>query len=937
MFAKRITNIFLIVAVLSGFTAWSQSSNSFSIEFTQQNAESNNTGIIDAYVKIRNISGKTIEGVFDAHASHEDLYLSQRKERPVTLVAGDSIFIPVKAIISTTAAAGNKSNIEAIFTIPATGESNSAILPVLIRERKLVKMLLLETNLIYENIGDSLSIPIRIFNEGNKAQNIAIVARYPDFITKDALENTIINVKAFTDTIITLRKQVNRTILKQEDFTVNITTLYHNGDIIGSGTVRASSIKQDRRYVANYETNYGQTLSQANQVTASYQRNSDQSSAYYLYANAEAQINSATVEANLDMNRWDNMNQVFVRNTWLAYRGKTFGAVAGNITRFDDINLIGRGGEAYFAPNEKNKFDVGAIDKTFDLLDDSDMSLGKSAWAGYTHNGGWTNRGYDASVIYDDDSYFGAKSYLASSKAAILNGESLSLRAGAAISNISNDAQGVSELGGAGELHAMGKIKKFFFSSSNYLSTGYFAGLKRGVTSLNQRLNLSLGKFNTWGVFNYLSVSPEVISSQFASSTFSSSRYDFGVARQFKVFSLSLSPYYFKESRIERLISTATPVEYSMDATRANLGINYTHGATNQHVSFNIEGGYFETNMFPDKQFHYKATLAYSWKVLNVLAFYQHNNFYLGEIIASSQLGKSDTFYNLNVSPYLQMKFLNNKLTVNAGMTYSQNLLVTSLQVNGRVEYDITKDFTVFAYNYYSDFSAGGSNVNTIQAGITKRFNPIKVDRTQNDLTVYIYYDVTGKGPDDASNAPAANQLVIIDGKAFRTNSHGMVQYRKLPSGTYEIRTINTNDWHAYTRTVTTAGDTRVDIALSRTATLKGSINYFATDKSYQITRKTSGLSVIAVDDAGNVFNTKTDENGNFIMYVPKGTYTVTLEKQGISEYVDVESNNQQVETQPNAVTDVKFKLNIKEKRVETRKFSSGGFQQAPSGDKKKK
>ena len=99
-----------------------------------------------------------------------------------------------------------------------------------------------------------------------------------------------------------------------------------------------------QEYIANYEANYEQTLSQANQVTASYQRNSDQSAAYYLYANAEAHINSAVIEANLDINRWDNMNQVFVRNTWLAYREKTFGAVAGNITKFSDINLIGRGG-----------------------------------------------------------------------------------------------------------------------------------------------------------------------------------------------------------------------------------------------------------------------------------------------------------------------------------------------------------------------------------------------------------------------------------------------------------------------------------------------------------------------------------------------------------------------------------------------------------------
>ena len=75
MFAKRIKNILLIAAFLSVSISWSQSS-SFSIEFTQQKAESNNTGIIDAYIKIKNTSQKTIEGVFDAHSSHEDVFNS---------------------------------------------------------------------------------------------------------------------------------------------------------------------------------------------------------------------------------------------------------------------------------------------------------------------------------------------------------------------------------------------------------------------------------------------------------------------------------------------------------------------------------------------------------------------------------------------------------------------------------------------------------------------------------------------------------------------------------------------------------------------------------------------------------------------------------------------------------------------------------------------
>ena len=134
------------------------------------------------------------------------------------------------------------------------------------------------------------------------------------------------------------------------------------------------------------------------------------------------------------------------------------------------------------------------------------------------------------------------------------------------------------------------------------------------------------------------------------------------------------------------------------------------------------------------------------------------------------------------------------------------------------------------------------------------------------------------------------------------------------------------DEWHAHGRSIVFNADTRVAIGLNKTATIKGSLSYFATEKSYQITQKLSGLSVIAVDDAGNTFAAKTDDTGNFILYVPKGTYTVTLEKAGVSEYIDIENNNQQVTAEPNEVKEVKLKLNIKEKRVETRKFTSDGF-----------
>src|SRR5688572_25778961 len=126
--------IFLTVALLAGITSWSQSGMP-AINFIEGKIDTDDNGVITAYVKITNNTSSVIEGTFDLHSSHEDLYLVQRKSRSITLQSKDSIFIPVKSIISTTALAGNKVTIEAAFTKAGSNETQSAFLPITISEK----------------------------------------------------------------------------------------------------------------------------------------------------------------------------------------------------------------------------------------------------------------------------------------------------------------------------------------------------------------------------------------------------------------------------------------------------------------------------------------------------------------------------------------------------------------------------------------------------------------------------------------------------------------------------------------------------------------------------------------------------------------------------------------------------------------------------------
>ncbi len=137
---------------------------------------------------------------------------------------------------------------------------------------------------------------------------------------------------------------------------------------------------------------------------------------------------------------------------------------------------------------------------------------------------------------------------------------------------------------------------------------------------------------------------------------------------------------------------------------------------------------------------------------------------------------------------------------------------------------------------------------------------------------------------------------------------------------------MNTNEWHAYTRKILVEQSVKISIGLTKTSTIKGHINYNTSENAYEITKKVGGLSVIVTDEAGNIFYTRTDETGKFIFYVPKGNYTVTLEKAGISEYINILANNLPIKATPDSIIEVDFSLQVKEKRVETKKFGAKKF-----------
>jgi hypothetical protein len=434
-----------------------------------------------------------------------------------------------------------------------------------------------------------------------------------------------------------------------------------------------------------------------------------------------------------------------------------------------------------------------------------------------------------------------------------------------------------------------------------------------------------LEKYSFWLSANHFSFAPKTIkTTAYFSSEFSNTQLSTGISKRLGTLFFSLSLTSISEIRKEPVLVSPLFQEYKMNANRVTIGGNYFKN--NHSFNLSLEGGFFTTNLNPKQQLHFKTNLNYTWNFFNLTAYYQHNNFYLGEIIATQQQVEKN-YFNCIISPSIQMHLLNKKLHLRAGIMYSKNNFTSNtLQSNSRIDFDWDKNLNLFINNFYSDFSNSFQPVNTIQFGLTQRFNPIQIDASKSDLELYLFYDTTGNGAIDSNNKPAINQLVIINDKAFKTNEHGIIKYKRLPSGYYEIRPINSNEWHAPLQKIKIEKTTKIAIGLSRTSTIKGSIRYFSTENSFSINQKIAGLSVILTDSSGNVFYTKTDETGKFVFYVPKNNYIITLEKKGLSEYVTILSNNINIQAMPEKIIETDFVLQVKEKRIETKKFGNQQF-----------
>jgi len=882
-----------------------------------------NEELVDLTLKLVNKRKVPLVGIVSINPE-KSINLISKNKTTVSINPGDSLFIPVKVFITKKTVSGQSHVIRFVLSDEANNLIVATESKVQVSVKRNVNMFSLVSSLLIDASTDSIRIPVRISNPGNNAQRITLINRFPAVFQNEAFHSTQeFTIQASADTLITISKPVTRKMFQSEGFDVTFTGLYSNGDVFGMAYVRVQSGRSDRAY-------HDPTLNDsynANSISLSSQGMFSSNESYLLFGQGNLELQSGKLGYSLDFTDWKNSySPAMMRNTWLSYETGPIGILAGNINKNLDINLSGRGANFFLNDTTNNdSYDVGYIDGNSNLIGNESsafLPLGNAGWASYTHRK--DNAEFSTSVIYEVNP-------LQNSKSAIL-GNTFTLSKFKGLRVVANLSAGhtqqldsISQIqpSFASGLNISGTIKKIAINSSNYFSSGYYPGMRRGALSFNERLTWLRERSNVWAAFDYNSFSPKMFSTfTFFMPNYNTLRAEAGISGTiFKKMIASVSPLYFQESNNAFRLPGSTIDVHTL--TYWNINTSFNLPISNNHfLSLNTETGYYNTTFNDQLRFHFRSNLNYKKGIFNLSSTVQFGTFFVGEAV-NNFLRSQDSPRIISIIPTVRKNFYRNKLRTEAGIALMNNSAFGSSSfITGRADYDILPKSSIFTSINHNRFS--NYQFSLLEIGITQKLSLPKVGAVNSDLEVIVYKDMNQNNIFDQGDTKAEGHLLYINEVAFITDAAGSVVYKKLPHDNYRVSMSNTKGWYAPDQYISLDKKKhRLEIPLKRTGTIKGNLIYSFDEFSYEINRNLQGITVVATDENNLRYVTKTNLEGQIIFYLPIGKYSLSVDGTNLPPEVEIEKNIPQIVLDAEIPANITIKLIIKPRKIETKKFIS--------------
>lgn len=909
----------IAIPFLSVFNVFSQpTSTRVSFTLSRDSIVSGNGEMAEFTVQLNNSTANIFSGSL-AISPGNGIELVSKSKTPLQLQPGEKYFVAVKFIMPKRMVVGQLGRIGVTLLNSDDKPEQENFVSLAVTASRSVNLNVGATEMLLKKTNDSLHIPVRLINTGNTAQKILVVASFPVILKKSSNLQRLFVLPAFADTVIYFHKRITSEMFKTDGFYITVTGLYFNGDAFGSQTVNAQPARSARVF-SERNGSFGQS---DNTLTLSAQNLGTNNEWYQVLSNGSLQIRQQKVDYNLDASFYTQAfggQPLQLRNTFLTYRKDDWGVTAGNIGRNYDLNLSGRGVVAFMDDSAHTHYaEAGYIDKSQNLLGQSGKFLrkpGNSAWASYIYSSNIIR--LRSAAVYDINTSLQTKTVLLTNELiwttkkrymikAILNG-------GKDNSLLVKDS---SRTGFGAGLGFEGRLGNFYISSTNYLSSAYYPGMTKGVLNLNQRVNWARPRFNLWTAVNYFRIAPAPIPGFNFNINSTRLRVENGISFSVQKINLSLSPSFSLDKGNDYSIGQS-----SLQAMHMSVSVNYLNPVLNQFFFLNSEGGMYKSSVLPGNHFHQKTMLNIRHRFLSLNAIYQSGNFYLSEIIYSS--GKPNRM--LMISPQLQKEIFSHRARIQCGVSFTNSTLGgVSLQQTGMVEYDYSLKTKLFAGADYTYYKSSQYQYANIRAGVTLRLPEAKIgSKTGSTLDVFLFKDMNENGIFDKGDSVVVDAYVTINNMIFITGPDGMARYKNVPAGYYRINVTPLKGWFGQEKLIPSlTKNMRVEIPMQKTGVVKGNISYIFNQYSYETTKSKDGVFISAVNKAGARFTAMTNGDGQFLFYLPAGEYDINLKKENIPDEIECLNTYEKVVISPQEVFLANFVLKVKERKVETKKFTS--------------
>lgn len=772
---------------------------------------------------------------------------------------------------------------------------------------------------VFINARNSIApVMIKCTNNGFSHENVEIRATaYPA-----GLEFTepirYFTVKAGESEIITFHPIDASRSKYSPDYMVNFTAFTEAGELIGTALVKVVTLS-DKKQFDNPGTVYYDYDKHFADITAVSATND--LFFYQMRAGGLKQFNdSSTLKYNITANKYNNFRYTAdFFDTWAEYDNKYGSIRAGNIYETLDYVIYGRGVKATVNVSPQDQIGLYYVNNNYILYSDNPNTPQQpNVYVATLKHGQETGISNNGAIIHAKDQRAQKETTLITDRVTHRIDKNTVLGIGAGYSretvNLTNYQ---SNDGYMGELSLFKRKNQWDIMLSNYYSSPYFAGIRRGTAQLEERVSYALTrKLSVYGRYNRLGYNPKFPQDDnyFRTHFNTSNIYEGGINTRYKNHSVQSKVYVMEQIFREYITSgTANTVATSLSK---RLATEVKTDYESDHFMLSADVGHTNYNRAGTKQNFISArfTGAYSHDFLGVSMVYQRGPFYLTDAISQAP-GQYEYF---SIGPIVNLKDFDHKIDASfAGyINYNRYLSGWNLVTSTTVNYKPGKTWLLHGQLLYSRVFQ--TNVYSTRVGITKEF---RTRKTIGGLVkLRAFGDRNANGYKDEREAYLRGMTLDMNGNVAYTNDKGMVTYKHVPRGEQTIRLLNGKGWYMQGPMISDEAERKqiIDIPLVRSGILKGKVKVM---KNKYDTKpfNPEGIKVIIRDTLNNEYKTYLDAFGTFSISLPVNSYTVDVEQ--VLEQFKVTNPGQKADIKENENTELEFELIDNNRTIDIKKF----------------